>query len=169
MHRAPLALVLLLLASACSSFSDAEPYDRTLPTADLKSLAGQEVVLDLRTERGAAIVSGRLYGDLREALTANGVKLVETGATVLEARYGDISTKYYRMTWQGCGRLAGQLTRNGNPIGRRFISDYCSEVTANPGEYTWVRRPLRGEIDAYERAYFGLLHAFFNDLEESVG
>lgn len=158
------ALPLLLLLAACTTTYDAPP-PAELPVIDVGSLAGQEISIDLRSRTDEPIESGYLREDLQRALEKSGMRVVEQAPLQLRAKYMLVTNNRRHFPWEGCGRLEGQLMREGKAEGRAFTSDYCSEIPAWHYRYPRTRREREAE---QAREYQELLRVFLNDLEQAV-
>ncbi|HYI11137.1 MAG TPA: hypothetical protein VEK57_18920 [Thermoanaerobaculia bacterium] len=168
MRQACLALLVVLLA-ACSTSSDRHAYqEEPLPLISLGTLEGQEVAIDLRDHADLEVPRGRLYDDLERELTRAGVRVVDQSPLQLRIKSTLITEDWRTARWQACGRLEGQLLRDGKAEGRSFISDYCNEHLGNPWRYSTTIRSEEDRQEARARAYHGLLRVFLNDLEQAV-
>lgn len=168
MKRVPLGLLVVLLA-ACTNYSDrVQPYLEALPPIQLTALKGQDVTLDLRDAHGLPIAQGFLHEDLERSLTRAGVNVTARSPLSLQVTHHYLDTQYRLGRWQSCGRLEGQLQRDGKAATRAFTSDYCEQTTANPWENAVTQRSAGSEYESRGRAYFGLLRTFLIDLETNA-
>ena len=168
MKRLPLGLLVVLLA-ACTTYSDRiQPYPEALPPIQLTALKGQDVTLQLRDPHGLPIVQGFLHEDLERALKQAGVNVTARSPLALQVTYHYLDSDYRLGRWQSCGRLEGQLQRDGKAATRAFTSDYCEQTTSNPWENAVTQRSSASEYETRGRAYFGLLRTFLMDLEDNA-
>lgn len=163
MRRTAFPFLLLLLAACTTSY--APPPARELPVIELGLLEGQEIAIDLRDRTDDPIRNSYLYDDLQRALETSGVRVVEQSPLQLRVKYTLVTNDRRHFPWEGCGRLEGQLLRNGKAEGRAFTSDYCNDTPA--WNYRYPRTRREREV-ARTREYRELLRVFLNDLEQAV-
>ena len=168
MKRTNVALFVLLLA-ACTNYSDRiQPYPEALPPIQLTALKGQDVTLELRDQFGLAIIHGFLREDLERSLKQAGVNVTARAPLTLKVTSHYLDSQYRIGRWESCGRLTGQLTRDGNAVAQPFTSNYCTDTTPNPWENSETQRSAASEHETRGRTYFGLLRTFLMDLEKNV-
>lgn len=168
MRQTLLASLLLVLASAaCTTYKPFDPSQEPLPAIELGSLAGQEIAIDLRDRNDEAIQRGNLHTGLEDALTRAGIRVVDQSPLQLKVKYTMVTGDRKVGAWLGCGRFEAQLVRDGKAEGAAFTSDYCNDESMDIWQYRYPR--FRAEWnDVRERAYFGLIRVFLNDLEKAV-
>ncbi len=168
MKRATLALFVVALA-ACTNYSDRiQPYPEALPSIQLTSLKGQDVALELRDQHGLAIIHGFLREDLERSLKNAGLNVTGRAPLTLKVTSHYLDSQYRLGRWESCGRLTGQLTRDGKAVAQPFTSNYCTQATPNPWENSETQRSAASESESRDRTYFGLLRTFLVDLEKNA-
>jgi hypothetical protein len=101
------------------------------------------------------------------SLEQAGLKVAARSPLALEVTYHYLDSQYRLGRWQSCGRLTGQLSRDGKSATQPFTSDYCTETTPNPWDSA-TQRSAGGESESRGRTYFGMLRTFLTDLEKNV-
>ena len=163
MYRVTASLLVLLLALSVSAADRVLPRPEVLPVVNLESLRGQTVAVALHDAYGVTILGGFLREDIERSLTESGVTVAANAPLVLDVTLHYISSDFRLGRWESCGRMSGQLFRDGKAMSEKFTSNYCTNVTPNPWERA-ASQPDDGE--SRSRTYFGMLRAFFADLEK---
>lgn len=110
--RRMIAVGLTLLAVACTSMSTPPPPAK-LPSFALSSLQGtpvQVIVLDQRPGERDPRWTERVEADVREMLTASGVRIAAESPTRFEVRVLRGRSDFEDKQWRGCVEITGRVT-----------------------------------------------------------
>jgi hypothetical protein len=163
------SLALLLVLTAFAGFADAvQARPEILPVVDLHAFRGQEIAVDVRDAFGVPITRGFLQEDIERCLTRGGLIVHGRAPLKLNVAMHYLTAEFRTGRWESCGRLSGQLTRDGHAVTQKFTSSYCTNLTPNPWRSAGTQRTRMSEEEVRSRTYFGVLRTFLADLEKAV-
>lgn len=166
---ARVSLALLLVLSASAGFADAiQARPEILPVVDLQAFRGQEIAVDVRDAFGIPFTRGFLQEDIERSLTRGGSIVHSRAPLKLNVAMHYLTSDFRLGRWESCGRLSGQLTRDGHAVTQKFTSSYCTNLTPNPWQSAETQRTRMSEQEVGSRTYFGVLRTFLADLEKAV-
>jgi hypothetical protein len=167
------ASLLLLLSSACASYSDrVETRTETLPEVGLSALAGKSVTLGFydqtgRRHRQDAIVRV-LEDDLERSLVKAGVDVTPKAPLELRVTIDYLENAGYGNDLQNCGRFTGVLHRDGQAVTQPFSARACTNATPNPWASKEKLHPAADGREAVSRTYFAALRELLVGLERAT-